>query len=116
MRASTLFIFLLACSTVSGAGFSLGNGGLWKDICSGKSEEFSAEASIAICQMFLLGYQAGAVEQAKVSSVQPTLCRSLDPDTLPQEFVEFVASNKETEEMDILDVLLKFAEGQSCGL
>jgi hypothetical protein len=84
-------------------------------MCSGKSEEYSKEAPIAMCQTFLLGYQAGAVEQAKVSAVQPKLCRSLDIETLPQEFIDFVESNKETEEMDILDVLLKFTDGQGCG-
>ena len=61
-----------------------------------------------------MGYQVGAVEQAKQSKVPPMLCHSLNPKTLPTEYIAFVNSNKKYEKMDVLEVLLAFTIGNKC--
>ena len=110
-----IFLFLLFPTlSVSGTAFSLGTGGSWKDICSGKHDELNEKGAVASCTIFLLGYQVGAVEQAKQSKVAPLLCHSLNPKTLPIEYITFVNSNKKYEEMDVLDVLLAFTIGNKC--
>jgi hypothetical protein len=103
-------------SSVSATSFTLGTGGSWRDICSGKHDELNEIGSIASCTIFLLGYQAGAIEQARVSKVKPLLCRSFNPNTLPKEFIMFVNSNKKYEEMDVLGVLLEFTKGNECNV
>jgi len=110
-----IFLFLLFTTlSVSGTAFNLGTGGYWKDVCSGKHDELNEKGAIASCTIFLLGYQVGAVEQAKQSKVTPLLCHSLNPNTLPTEYIAFVNSNKKYEEMDVLGVLLAFTNGNKC--
>jgi hypothetical protein len=65
--------------------------------------------------MLLLGYQTGAIAQAQISNVVPTLCGAINPITLPNDFVSFVKSNDSLKKMDILDVLQKFTVADNCG-
>ena len=116
MKYLLVLILIFLNTSVSATAFSLGTGGYWRDICSGIHDELDEKSSIATCTMFLLGYQAGAIEQAKDSKVKPTLCRSFNPNTLPKEFVMFVNSNKKYKKMDVLDVLLRFTKGNKCGV
>ena len=108
-----LFLFFPTIN-VNGTAFTLGTGGYWKDVCAGKHGELNQKAAVASCTIFLLGYQVGAVEQAKQSKVTPLLCHSLNPKTLPSKFIAFVNSNKKYEDMDILGVLLAFTIGNKC--
>ncbi|MFS1423110.1 hypothetical protein [Shewanella sp. 10N.286.48.B5] len=116
MRILIVFLLISLSNVASATAFTLGTGGYWKKICSGMHDEFDSKSAIASCTMLLLGYQVGAFEQAKLLSKPATLCRSFNPNTLPQEFVDFVNSNSSFEEMDVLDVLLQFAKGGRCGV
>ncbi|MET1257583.1 hypothetical protein [Aliikangiella maris] len=100
--------------SASGTAFTLGTGGYWKEICSGKHDELDEKGALASCTMFILGFEAGAILQARESKTTPTLCRSLNPNKLPAEYVTFVNSNKKYEEMNVLDVLLEFTKDDKC--
>ncbi|MCH1929930.1 hypothetical protein L9G16_07035 [Shewanella sp. A25] len=99
-----------------GTAFTLGDGATWKSICSGVHDDLDEKSAIASCTMFLLGYQAGAVEQARENNVPVLFCKSFNPNTLPNEFVAFVTSNIKFEKMDILSVLSEFTKGNECGI
>ncbi len=116
MRILFAFLLISFCNFASATAFTLGKGGYWKQICSGVHDELDSKSAIASCTMLLLGYQVGASEQAKLLSKPATLCRSLDPNSLPEEFVDFVNSDELFEKMDVLDVLLRFAKGGRCGV
>ncbi len=112
-----LLLFLVSISlNASGTGFSFGTGGYWRDICTGVHDELNQDGAIATCTMFLLGYQSGALEQARESRVKPLLCHSLDPNALPADFVVFVNSNIKYEKMNVLGVMLAFTKGNKCGV
>jgi hypothetical protein len=112
-----VFLFLLfLVQNASGTAFTLGSGGYWKDVCAGKHDELNEKGAIASCTIFLLGYQVGAVEQAKQSKVTPLLCHTLNPNTLPSKYIAFVNSDKKYEDMDVLDVLLAFTNGNKCNV
>jgi len=109
-------LLLISNVTANGTGFTLGDGETWRDMCSGVHDELDKKSAIASCTIFLLGYQAGAVEQAKINKTSVSLCKSFNPDTLPQQFVIFVSSNKKYQKMDVLDVLIEFTKGNACGI
>ncbi|WP_144391798.1 hypothetical protein [Pleionea sediminis] len=95
-------LFLVFTSFYSAAtGFTYGTGGYWRDVCVGKHNELSEQGSIAACTTLLIGYQAGAAEQARQSKVKPSLCRTHDPNELPKAFVKFVNSDSRDEEMSV---------------
>lgn len=116
MRNLLVLFLVLMSLNVNGTAFTLGTGGYWRDVCLGKHDELNEKGSIAACTMLLLGYQAGAVEQARENKVKPSLCRTLDPNALPKVFAEFVNSDKKYEEMNVLDVLLTFTRSNKCGV
>ncbi len=114
------YVVLLLLSAISfnasSTVFSLGDGSTWKRICLGVHDELNQQGAIASCTILLLGYQVGAVEQAKTSGTPVSLCRSLNPNTLPTEFVEFINSDEKYAKMDVLDVLHMFTKGNECGI
>ncbi len=112
-----LYCFLIIMSVAAhGTAFTLGDGTTWKNICAGIHDELDEKSAIASCAMFLLGYQAGAVQQARASNVPVLYCKSFNPNTLPNDFVAFVNSNVKYEKMNVLAVLSEFAKGGSCGI
>jgi hypothetical protein len=109
-------LLIISSVTTHGTAFTLGDGITWKNICMGVHDELDEKSAIASCTMLLLGYQAGAIEQSRISKTPVSLCKSFNPNTLPKEFVAFVNSNKKYEKMDVLGVLLEFTKGNACGI
>lgn len=116
MKNLVIFVFITLSSSVNATAFTLGDGNSWREICSGIHDELDSQSAIASCTMLLLGYQAGAVEQSKLNGMPVSLCKSFNPNALPQEFVDFVNSSKNYQKMDVLGVLLEFTKGNECGI
>ena len=113
-----LFCLLgISCFAAHSTAFTLNDGAYWRDVCSGIHDDLDEKSAVASCTMFILGYQAGAYQQAKVNNQPPLFCRAFNPNTLPKEFVTFIKSNAKYEKMNIFEVLAEFTKKDgSCDL
>lgn len=109
-------LIFITSITAHGSTFTLGDGITWKNICTGIHDDLDRKSAIASCTMFILGYQAGAIEPSKASKAPISFCRDFNPNTLPHEFVVFVSSDRKYEKMNVLTVMLEFTKRYRCGI
>lgn len=118
MRRSLIFIimFSLVMSPVGAVGFTLGGKEVWSEICQGRFESYTTEASQSICHTALMLYWAGYTHAQYQAGLDITLCPATLDESIVGSFTEFLSGSNHGDEVDFI-VLANdfFVEQGPCG-